>query len=594
MCGIAGILAYSEHAPPADPDQLAAMRERMASRGPDGAGLYIDPAGRMGLAHRRLAIIDLSAAASQPMASSDGRYQVVFNGEIYNYRALRDELLRGGYEFRTQSDTEVLLNLYARDGERMCESLRGMFAFALWDSKERSLFLARDPFGIKPLYVQDAGGVFRFASQVGALLAAGVPEPEPAGVVGFWVWGHVPEPWTLYRGIQSLEPGTWLRIGRDGHREKGDANTVRRITCEAGELRGTLRDALLDSVRHHLVADVPVGIFLSGGVDSAALAALAAEQGARLHAVTLAFDEYRDTPSDETALAAAVAKRFGLRHEVARVTRADFEEALDTFMAAMDQPSTDGLNAWLVARAAARAGLKVALSGLGGDELFGGYPSFRQLPRLRRLARPVAALPAVGHAIRRAGAPLLRGRVSEKYAGVLEYGATWEGAYLLRRASCMPWELDQEGLAPAFVAEGLERLGASREQDPALDQLGDAHAVVSYLETTRYMRERLLRDADWAGMAHSVEIRVPLVDVPLARHVHAARRQGTTYGKRDLAAATRPALPEEVVRRDKTGFTVPVREWLLAAGRSTPRQRGLRAWQVAVADAFARRTRPQW
>jgi len=329
-------------------------------------------------------------------------------------------------------------------------------------------------------------------------------------------------------------------------------------------------------------------------VDSAALAGLAAEQGARLQAVTLAFEEYRGTPSDETPLAAAVAARYGLRHEVVTVSRRDFDEALEDFMQSMDQPSTDGLNTWLVARAAARTGLKVALSGLGGDELFGGYPSFRQLPRIRRLARPAAALPGVGRALRRASAPLLRGRTSQKYAGLLEHGATWEGAYLLRRASCMPWELAEQGLAPEMVAEGLERLAAAEERDADLDRLGDDRAVVGYLETTRYMRDRLLRDADWAGMAHSVEIRVPLVDVPLARHVHAARRAGVTHGKADLAAAPRPALPREIVQRPKTGFTVPVREWLIEAGRATQRQRGLRAWQAAVAAAFARRTRPQY
>ena len=595
MCGIAGIFAYSEHAPPADSNELVAMRDSMASRGPDGAGLFVEPESRLGLAHRRLAIIDLSAAASQPMASADGRYRIVFNGEIYNYQSLREDLERGGYQFRTHSDTEVLLNLYARDGDRMCDSLRGMFAFALWDSHERSLFLARDPFGIKPLYVHDEGGALRFASQVGALLTAAkrAPDPEPAGVVGFWIWGNVPEPWTLHRGIESVAPGTWLRIRSGGAREIGESATVKRMVREPGETPGTLRDALLDSVRHHLVADVPVGIFLSGGVDSAALAALAAELGSPPLAVTLGFDEYRGTPADETVLAAAIAKRYGLRHEIVRVRREDFEEALDAFMDAMDQPSTDGLNTWLVARAAARAGLKVALSGLGGDELFGGYPSFRQLPRLRRVAKPMSALPAVGRAVRRAGVPLLRGRASQKYAGVLEHGGTWEGAYLLRRASCMPWELDEAGLDSAFVTQGLERLAASSEGDVALESLGNDHSIVSYLETTRYMRDRLLRDADWAGMAHSLEIRLPLVDVPLARHVYGARRRGIAYGKADIAAAVRPALPDEVTRRDKTGFTVPVREWLISAGRATSRHRGLRGWQATVADAFARRTRPQ-
>lgn len=625
MCGLAGLFAYASDAPPVDADELLRMRERMYPRGPDGAGLWLAPDQRLGLAHRRLAIIDLSPDGAQPMATPDGRYHIVFNGEIYNYRALRDRLQREGVVFRSHSDTEVLLQLYARDGAALCRQLRGMYAFAIWDALDRSLFLARDPFGIKPLYLYDDGRTLRFASQVKALLAGGVipRATEPAGLVGYWVWGHVPEPWTLYQGVLSHEPGTWLKVDRDGRREHGTFETVEGLLSGhpvahrsvfersegvgSGDSGSDLRAVLLDSVRHHLVADVPVGVFLSSGIDSATLAALAAECGSQLRTVTLGFEEYRGTPNDETPLAEQVARQYGARHQTVWIHRCDFEDVLDDFLDDMDQPSTDGLNTWLVARAAAQLGLKVAISGLGGDEFFGGYPAFRQVPMIRRLTRPFGAWPAFGRWVRRASAPLLRRVTSEKYAGLLEYGPTWEGAYLLRRATRMPWELVQSvvsgtseessremppanrvfsRLDPDLLALGFERLRAAQCSDRELAALGSSRAIVSWLEASRYMRGQLLRDSDWAGMAHSLEIRVPLVDTSLVRHIGQQRRAGRQYNKVDLANSAHPLLPKEICNRPKTGFTVPIRDWMLRADDAEPQARGLRAWQQAIVRAF--------
>ena len=610
MCGLAGLFAYRDSAPPVAPDALVRMRERMITRGPDDAGLWLDTAARIGLAHRRLSILDPRPTGAQPMWSADGRYGIVFNGEIYNFRVLRAEAARWGLVFRTQTDTEVLLALYARQGAAMCARLRGMYAFAIWDQEAQALFMARDPFGIKPLYLHDDGQTLRFASQVKALLAGGglTLGPEPAGVAGYWLWGHVPEPWSLYRGLVSLSPGSWLRLERGGGRRQGRFQDIHEVMRGSDSQPGTgpsvvdeppaggLQETLRDSVAHHLIADVPVGVFLSAGIDSATIAALAAETGGSLRTVTLGFAEYRGTAADETILAAQVARRYGARHETVWITRRDFEDVLDDFIAAMDQPSTDGLNTWLVARAAAGLGLKVALSGLGGDELFGGYPSFRHLPLLRLLARPFAAAPAFGPWLRRAMAPVLGRVTSVKYAGLLEYGATWEGAYLLRRALRMPWE--QTDLArtlgvdaPEMLAEGWERLMTQWADDPLLARLGSPHAIVSYLETTRYMRDRLLRDTDWAGMAHALEVRVPFVDIQVLRAVVRCWPRGAAPAraipaKRDLAASARPPLPEAVVNRPKSGFSVPVRDWLLAGSGTAQAQRGLRGWQVLVADRF--------
>ena len=589
MCGLTGIFSYADSAPPVDRAELLRMREHMMPRGPDGAGLWLADDQRVGLAHRRLAIIDLTADGAQPMATADGRFQIVFNGEIYNYRELKIQLQAQGAVFKSQSDTEVLLHLYARDGAAMCRQLRGMYAFAIWDTLEHSLFLARDPFGIKPLYIADDGRTLRFASQVKALLASGaVPSIlDPQGEHGYWVWGHVPEPHTLYAAISAFKPGTWLKIARNGQVQDGQFDSV------ADMLQGDtppatpyadLRAALLDSVRHHLIADVPVGVFLSSGIDSATLAALAAESGGTLRTVTLGFEEYRGTAADEAPLAEQVAKQYGAQHHTVWIGRKEFANAFDQFMQAMDQPSIDGLNTWLVSKAAAQVGLKVAISGLGGDEIFGGYPSFQQLPKIRRIAKPFAVIPGLGKMLRQLSAPLVGRVTSPKYAGLLEYGATLEGAYLLRRAMRMPWELENVLLptAPAPCRADFSS-PSSTFNGPSSD-----FAEISHLESTRYMRNQLLRDSDWASMAHSIELRVPLVDVELTRYVSQQRSHGQVLSKQDLAASARPLLPQSLTQRPKTGFTVPVRDWMQPQGQALAPQaaRGLRGWQHTVLSTY--------
>ncbi len=612
MCGIAGIFAYRIESSPVDRAELLRIQEHMAARGPDGAGEWLSPAGGVGLAHRRLAIIDLSEAGAQPMRDPTTGNVIVFNGEIYNYRELRRDLEARGVTFRTQSDTEVLLKLYAAHGTAMLPRLRGMFAFGLWDAQRQGLLLARDPFGIKPLYYADDGRTLHFASQVKALLASGGVDttPDPAGHVGFFLWGHVPEPFTLYRAIQALPAGSALWVGRDGARrshvffnlgrELRDATSLAvpppKSVVEAHE---RLRDALLDSVRHHLVADVPVGVFLSSGIDSATVAALAAEAASTpLEALTLGFREYQGTPLDETPLAAEVARRYGLRHTVRWITKDDFISALEPLLEAMDQPSINGVNTYFVARAARETGWKVALSGLGGDEFFGGYPSFDEIPRAVRALRPLAMLPGLGRLARMAASPMIRtAGLSPKWAGLVEYGGTWPGAYLLRRALYMPFELaglfDRE-----FVREGLERLEPLAALGRTIDGLPSDRLRVMALEATWYMRNQLLRDTDWASMAHGLEVRVPLVDVELFRTVAQLCRAGLPPGKRELGTAPQPALPETVLARPKTGFSVPVREWLLASWSGgalrSPRQRGLRAWaEVVYAPARVNDARPQ-
>jgi asparagine synthase (glutamine-hydrolysing) len=594
MCGIVALFAYAPNAAPAQAAELEAIRDRMASRGPDGAGAWLSTDGRVALGHRRLSIIDLRTVADQPMVYDNGRLRIVFNGEIYNYKTVRAELAALGHVFETDSDTEVLLHLYDRYGADMVRHLRGMYAFALWDERRAGMLLARDPFGIKPLYIADDGRVLRVASQVKALLASAAVDsaPEPAGHVGFFLWGNVPDPFTLYSGIRALPAGTTMWIDRQRAYSPKPFFDIGRILAEAeadpaphdeGERKRLLREALLDSVHHHLVADVPVGAFLSAGLDSTTIIGLAAELGAtKLNTVTLGFREFEGSGNDETALAEQVARQRGTSHQTCWVLGRDFATERDRLFTAMDQPSIDGVNTYFVAKAARETGLKVALSGLGGDELFGGYPSFRQIPRLVRALSPFQAIPWPGRLLRSATSPWLGRITSPKYAGLLEYGGSWGGAYLLRRGLFMPWELNAV-LPREMVRAGLDKLQTLDQLEATMAGIRSPRLKVSALELSWYMRNQLLRDADWAGMMHSIEIRVPLVDAELFRRLAPLLASPHPPGKRDMADTLSVKLPDAILNRAKTGFVVPVRDWLMGESGAAPR--GLRGWAQKIYEA---------
>ena len=587
MCGINGALRLRAASPAIDREEVLRTRDHQHSRGPDASGLWISDDNRVALANNRLAILDLSAAGAQPMASADGRYRITFNGEIYNFRALRAGLEAQGVRFRSESDTEVLLALYARDGVGMLPQLRGMFAFALWDDAAKSLLLARDPFGIKPLYYSTDGGVLRFASQVKSMLAGGAvsSEVDLAAVAGFLLWGSVPGPLTLRQGIRQVRAGHYLLVedGRVGESRAYPISPSADDTVATTPL--SLADALADSVAAHLVADVPVAVFLSSGLDSALVAALARRHHPDLTTLTVRFRSMRDTPADEGPIAAQVAAALGTRHRELELSGEELRALWPAALAAMDQPSIDGFNTFVISRAAREAGFKVVLSGLGGDELFGGYPSFRDVPRVMRMARLARGVPGLSALWPR----LAAGSRRPKTAGLLRYGRTLAGAYLLRRGLFLPEEL------PGLLGEEAT-VEALRRYDPVADTAAalvepiagngqalqaDPWLAVHQLETARYLRNQLLRDSDWASMAWSVELRVPLVDRTLHRH---ALRVGFAPARHDgKAAAVRaaaPELPAWLFTRKKTGFYVPLTEAL--ADDATELSHGGRSRRLAL------------
>jgi asparagine synthase (glutamine-hydrolysing) len=583
-----------------------AVRDGMRHRGPDGHGLWTDPGHRIGLTHVRLAIIDVSNAGLQPMPWADGRFQISFNGEIYNFLELRRDLEAQGVRFTSQSDTEVLLALYAARGPAMLDKLRGMFALAIWDSADQTLFLARDPYGIKPLYYHNAHDTFRFASEVSALLKSPVIERRinPAAKASFFLYGHVTEPHTIVDGVACLPAGTTLTIspgGPSGVRRYASVEDMWRKASTAplsaltrDQRAKAAADAVQRSVDYHFVSDVPVGVFLSAGVDSSMIVAAAAgRRGPPLQTFTLGFDQHDKDASNEVPEAEAFARRHGTHHTTVHVTAKDFDACYEHLITHMDQPTIDGVNTYLVSKAVRDHGLKVALSGVGGDELFMSYSTFTDLPRLTRLLGSFAGYPGIGRAVRRASAGFIPDGVSSKVAGLLEYGSDIASAYLLRRCLYAPWELANV-LGEDEARIGLETLAPRDQLTYAVRDITDARMAVATLEASFYMRNQLLRDSDWASMAHALELRTPLVDWHLLQDIAPLMKGPEAPSRADIARRLPVPVDDFVLTRKKSGFVPPVRAWMekrlvSTQGNTMPLERGLRSWSKLLFNAYCQR-----
>jgi len=555
MCGIAGLLG----GPPADFAQRLAPTLR--HRGPDAAGHWQDD--HACLLHQRLAVVDLSSAGRQPLASPCGRWLLVFNGEIYNHNQLRAELRRdrSGVEpvsFRGSGDSEVLLAWLVRHGAAGLPQLRGMYAFCLYDRRERTALLARDPHGIKPLYLwRGPGGVLAFASELRALLAWGRPgrQLNPSALAAYLAWGSVPEPTALVAGIERL-PAGHLALWRQGRLSLSPWGPLPEALVPAATgmwdpevAAGRTRQALRESLIAHLAADVPVGLFLSGGLDSGALLALAP---AGLPTFTLGHDGASDgADPDESMPAARLAHHFGAQHTGLRLALAQVQRWLPAFLAAQDQPSQDGFNHWCVARLAHRHGIRVALGGVGGDELFGGYPSFGAVPRLWRWRQRLGGLgPWTARGLQR-----LRDHRAQRLAGLLAAPASLTAAYGCYRGLFSPAEI-----TALLRYWGLEPPASP----PALPPPAELHPLdrIAWLEGGRYLRQQLLADADAMTMAHGLELRLPFVDAVLQRRLASIPApQRLAAGKQLLLAAV-PELPAWFRQRPKQGFQLPFQAWL--------------------------------
>ncbi len=562
MCGIWGAVNV------ADEQAAEAAACAMRHRGPDDHGIFVahEPV-PVSLANTRLAIIDLSPGGHQPMAAEDGRYWIVYNGEVYNYQPLRQVLQGAGHRFSSDSDTEVILHAYIEWGEKCLEHLRGMFALAIWDVVEGKLFAARDRLGIKPLYYAQAGdgeARFAFASELKALIASGMVEPRLnlAALHHYLSFYSVPSPYTILAGVEALPPGHYLTYqgGQLKITQYWALPPAEPLGMSEDEIVAKLRELLEESIRLRMIADVPVGAFLSGGIDSSAVVALMTRAtGDRLRTFSIGFGN-EGRKIDERSHARLLADYYDTEHTEVIVTGQQVRNELEAIIRAMDQPSGDGLNTYLVSQATAKH-VKVALSGLGGDELFAGYPQFRMFRQADQAGKVWHRLPGVA----RQGV-----RGSASVVGTARRAITWLDGGLLERYERVRILFDEQSKQALYTPDTA---AAMADLQPSLDYLErfvhpaetDSVVQLTRLELLNYMAHTLLRDTDAMSMAHSLEVRVPLIDhklVEFAVRIPSPMKLHGRRGKWVFAQALADVLPRETLARPKRGFEMPMATWM--------------------------------
>lgn len=560
MCGITGILHFNQQQ--AREEAIRRMTNAVAHRGPDAEGLFIE--NEIALGHRRLSIIDLTTAANQPFTDQSGRYVIVFNGEMYNYKAVKTQI--GDYPFQTTSDTETLLAAYAKWGVSCLEKFKGMYAFVIWDKQQKELCLVRDRMGVKPLYYFIDEEKIVFASEIRAILASGYVQKRMSqkALYEYLSYQSVSYPLTMIEGIQQLEAGTYLKI------KQGKAETVQYWNvCDASKqieyadaaaIQKNIKQLLGQSVERRLVSDVPVGAFLSGGIDSSIAVGLMSEV-AKVKPSTFNIS-FSEKEYDESAYAEIIAKKFNTQHTKIQLSPATMLDELEQALSAMDTPSGDGVNSYVVSKAIKNAGIKVALSGVGGDELFAGYPIFSQFQKLHAKNSwwKYSAL------IRKLGAAtLFPGKFSNKKYRLQQLlkapAPDIEYVYPVLRQMLSPQLVEQLTNVAVNDSTALQRyLFKHKEQLHQLPVLSQ----VSAAEYMGYTQHTLLKDTDQMSMAVALEVREPFFDSDLVEYVLGIpdRFKQPVYPKSLLVESVKPLLPDEIVFRKKQGFVFPWNIWM--------------------------------
>jgi len=595
MCGIFALNCKSKSGLYDRQKLTESACESMASRGPDAQGIWNE--NDLFIGHRRLAIIDLDARANQPMMSICGRYVIVMNGEIYNYCELRKQREAHGDKFKTNSDTEVVAALFAAEGATSLLQLRGMFAFFIWDRHLKKGFAARDPYGIKPLYYTQLAKGWMLSSQVKAIAKTGLVtlEDDLAAQAGFWLTGSVPEPRTWFKNISALPAGHYMWFDDDEVQSPICWWDIRDAWRQAEHGKHTefevvqnVKEALRESVSAHLVSDVPIGVFLSGGIDSGVLTGLMAEEGVeKIAGITIAFNEYKNKSVDEVPLAKTIAEQYGVRHIVRIVSNDEFKDDLAKIISAMDQPSIDGVNTWFASKAAHEAGLKVVVSGVGGDELFQGYPSFDTLPKLVRAWSAMSQVYGFQTLAEVLCNLQARRSSNKRWAFVPKWSGNLPTAWLLKRGLFAPTELPSV-MGHERAIRALEIFNPEEWINDISNPIPEnSKCALSLIESVTYLRNQLLRDSDWASMAHSVELRTPLVDSFLLKQLTPYLNSFSDFpNKALLTQSTNHKLPDYILNRKKTGFNVPVNEWLGQNHQSSYKKIQSRAWALLVARSY--------
>ena len=605
MCGIAGVLNTSFR--PSIERFMQIMQTNLEHRGGDDRGAYLSKDQTVALVHTRLSILDLSANGHQPMSIHNQRYWITFNGEIYNFMELRQKLESAGETFFSCTDTEVILKLYAKYQEKCLDFLRGMFAFAIWDDLEKVCFIARDRLGIKPLYYWYQGSTLIFGSELRTILATGIV-PKQLSSIGLYTYltnGSVSEPWTIIEDIKCLEAGSYL-LWKSGKLQQQQywqisfesqlIHSSNNQSISNSEAIAKTRLALIDTVQHHFISDVPVGVFLSGGIDSTAIVAIARQtQADKLCTYSITFNEER---WNEGEIARQVAKEFGTFHSEYLLTADIGKSLLPDYWRSLDQPTIDGFNTFCVSRLASQHDMKVVLSGLGGDELFGGYGTFKNVPKIFQQRQKIAYLDSLfgvfGHSLER----LTKFPKYRRLGTFLTKENSIENSYNLVRGVFSDWEAAQiiqfylgNDASDRLPTEITNSTPITNQHSLSFPTLEDQ---VSYLELSRYMRNQLLRDSDVMSMKWGLEMRVPFVDSHLFSAVSQIPATLRLQGNKSLLTSAIPEIPEYITSRKKRGFTIPFEQWIdhewsdytmdikVPSQIPLPQQQWYRRWSLVV------------
>tara|TARA_Y100000741_G_scaffold363361_1_gene351418 strand:- start:108 stop:1901 length:1794 start_codon:yes stop_codon:yes gene_type:complete len=567
MCGISGVYNYLGKSIPTK-NIIEKILKLQKKRGPDDTGIWQSNCKKISFGHNRLSIIDLSNRANQPFVSNDEKYIITFNGEIYNYKELKKELSKHDIKFKSDSDTEVIIESYKYWGIEFVNKLRGMFAFAMWDNIKEELILARDPFGIKPLYFSKKNNILFFASQVKSILSIDDVSFEKSGrsVLDYYLWGNVREPLTLYKDIYSVDRGTVKIFDRNCNETNFEYANLKETIIKSEkdyfknklELNDKLNYIIKKTVKYHQVSDVPVTFLLSSGIDSnVLLAASEKEENTNFNALTIDFSE----KLKESPLAKVGSKMNKIDHIVEKIDNDKVLELILKYYKYMDMPTNDGLNNYVVSYFAKKNGSKVLISGIGGDELFFGYPSFKRIPIMRKISNIIPSnknLQKFLHKI--VYKILLKSNKNTKYSEVLKNRHNTFDAFMLQRCVFTPEEII-ELINSKVIDEKINDLEVQKENEINDKNFENEQLKIMYLEIKYYLCSKLLRDSDWASMANSVEMRTPFVDWFFFRELLPILKSNIKISKTNMLDSFKNKTPVQLYDRKKTGFAIPYEQY---------------------------------
>ena len=567
MCGISGIYNCSDRNINEIKiiENIIKLQDR---RGPDDRGIWQSTCKKTTFGHNRLSIIDLTDKAKQPLISKDNNLIITFNGEIYNYKEIRNELSKNKVTFKSNSDTEVILESYKYWGIEFVKKLRGMFAFAIWDNIEKKLILARDPFGIKPLYFFKKNNILFFASQLKSILSIDNLSFEKSGksILDYYLWGNIREPFTLYKNVYSLEGGTVKVFDSKFNETTYEYANLKEAIIKSkknyfkneSELNEKLSYLIEDTVNYHQVSDVPVTFLLSSGIDSNILLAASKKKlNTNFNAMTLDFSE----KLKESPLAKISSKMSMIDHIVEKVDDNEITELISNYYKFMDMPTNDGLNNYVVSHFAKKRGSKVLISGIGGDELFSGYPSFKRIPYMRKISKLIPNNKNFQKFLYDNVYKILsKFNKNTKYAGVFKYSHSTFDAFMLQRCVFTPEEIT-DLINSKTIDEAISDLEFQRQKETNDNDFENEQLKIMYFEIKYYLCSKLLRDSDWASMANSVELRTPFVDWFFFNELLPILKSNIKISKRNMLDSFKGQTPVELYNRKKTGFAIPYEQY---------------------------------